>query len=227
MPDDWKHLEKYPLTAETAPDIPVPVVIGVNWYSDFDRPIRDSKGRYWIGRDSKKLGFIRGGHCVCIPASTLDDEEAWRIFYNQGKEGACVGFGASRMMSLLNRRRYDAKWLWNEAKAVDEWPETRPGDTNGTSVRAALDVLKARGHRRVRGGRTSPEALGEGISAFRWAKNVSDVLLALKNPAFEAAEAVPILNSWGKGYPHVVWLPLATLERLIREDGEVGLVTDR
>ena len=30
-----------------------------------------------------------------------------------GPEGACVGFGCSRMMSLLNRKRYDARWLWD------------------------------------------------------------------------------------------------------------------
>ena len=39
--------------------------------------------------------------------------------------------------------------------------------------------------------------------------------------------AVPLLNSWGRGYPHVVWMPDAVFDRMIREDGEVALVTDR
>ena len=76
----------------------------------------------------------------------------WREFYNQGQEGACVGFGSSEMMSILNHRRYDARWLWNEAKKIDEWPDTNPGDDNGTSVRAAMDVLRTEGH--IREGRT-------------------------------------------------------------------------
>ena len=50
------------------------------------------------------------------------------------------------MMSLLNRKRYDARWLWDWAKSTDEWPETNPGDDQGTSVRAACEILRARGH---------------------------------------------------------------------------------
>ena len=41
------------------------------------------------------------------------------------------------------------------------------------------------------------------------------------------ADAVRILNSWGRGYPHRVWMPDETLQRLIDEDGEVALITDR
>ncbi len=50
------------------------------------------------------------------------------------------------MMSLLNRKRYDARWLWDWAKSTDEWPETNPGDDQGTSVRAACEILRSRGH---------------------------------------------------------------------------------
>ena len=49
----------------------------------------------------------------------------------------------------------------------------------------------------------------------------------LKSPANDAAGAVRILNSWGRGYPHRVWMPDETLQRLIDEDGEVALITDR
>src|SRR5215212_4104686 len=40
IPDDWEHVERYPLTALSAEEQParVPVVIGVNWYSEFDNP---------------------------------------------------------------------------------------------------------------------------------------------------------------------------------------------
>ena len=143
-PTDFEHIEKYPLSALPRTAIPtgVPVVIGVDWYSNFDQPVKDGN-RYWIGRGD--LGSVRGGHCVCI-SSRQRDLRAWHSFYDQGSEGACVGFGTSRMMSLLNRRRYEARWLWDRAKEIDDWPDTNPGDSNGTSVRAALDILVNRGN---------------------------------------------------------------------------------
>ena len=33
-------------------------------------------------------------------------------------------------------------------------------------------------------------------------------------------------NSWGLEYPQV-WLPYDVMDRLIREDGEVAIVTDK
>lgn len=226
VPPDWEHYTKYPLTATTAPAAPVPVVIGVNWYSSFDAPVRDGNGRYWIGRGTS-LGRIRGGHAVCVPADHGDDARAWWEWYDQGKEGACVGFAASRMMSHLNRKRYDARKLWNRAKQIDEWPDTNPGDDSGTSVRAALDILATEGHWRVYRGRTAPLARHEGISVYRWARTADDVLAVVQNRLYERLGAVAILNSWGRAYPKVVFMPLETLQRLINEDGEVALVTDR
>src|ERR1044072_9957536 len=71
VPTDWDHYDRYPLTAATTPATPVPVVIGVNWYEDFDNP-QPVSGRWWIGR-STNLGHVRGGHCVCIePGDQLD-----------------------------------------------------------------------------------------------------------------------------------------------------------
>jgi hypothetical protein len=246
VPPDWRHYERYALTPATTPATPTPVAIGVNWYSDFDNPVQKG-GRYWIGLNSKQLGKIRGGHCVCLESGDqldgqgkvtrlLQDSQGWWDFYDQGKEGACVGFGCSRMMSLLNRKRYDARWLWDWAKATDEWPETKPGDDQGTSVRAACDILRSRGHVTWKDSYAKNDykkrdkeqpAAGEGIAANRWAKTVGEVHGVLKSPANDRAGAVRILNSWGRGYPHRVWMPDETLQRLIDEDGEVALVTDR
>lgn len=227
-------MEKYPLSAlpVSAQPTGVPVVIGVDWYSNFDSPEADG-GRFWIGRGN--LGTVRGGHCVCIRGKDLD-LFSWWDFYDQGSEGACVGFGTSRMMSLLNRKRYYARWLWDQAKLIDEWSDTVPGDNNGTSVRAALTVLMDRGHVYWQ-----PKYQGEpvaardarkpdkrhGIAAYRWAKTVDEVLTVIDNPTARELGAVPIFNSWGRGYPHKVWMPGETLQKLIDDDGEVGLVTDR
>lgn len=222
-PTDWEHFEKYSLTTAMAEAIskPTPVVVGINWYENFDTPVKDKNGMYWIGKGN--LGNIRGGHCVVMPADD-SDTAAWYKYYNQGKQGACVGFGSSRMMSLLNRKKYDAKWLWNEAKKIDEWADTNPGDDNGTSVRAAMDVLRLQGH--VRSNRTTPD-LKEGIEQNRWAISIEDLFSVLKNPAYSRIGAIPFINSWGASYPKKVWMPCETWHRLMNESGEFTMVTDK
>lgn len=239
VPPNFDHVEKYPLTAIPEAETPkVPVAIGINWYDDFDSPVAVRFGtltRYFVGRGSD-LGSIRGGHCVCIKVGSLSDPLTWWDFYNQGDEGACVGFGCSRMMSQLNRRRYDARWLWDMAKSVDPWPETNPGDDEGTSVHAGLDVLRGRGHvpwSSTYTGRTWQDrdaeepVFAEGVTANRWATSVDQIRAVLQSPLNDRLQAVPFLNSWGRNYPHVTWMPYAVLERLLGEDGEATLVTDR
>jgi hypothetical protein len=234
-PKDWTHVERYPLTADTAPSDPTPAVIGVNWYQAFDRPEKIGNA-WWVGR-SGDLGRLRGGHCVCLrpkgPAG-VDDVDWWQ-FYDQGSEGACVGFGVSRMLTLMNRRRYLARWVWDRAKEIDYWPDTNPGDNDGTSVNHGLYVVKTRGA--VKWSRSLKAAdadwqlrtklIGmpnEGIAAFRWTRGITDTLAALCTPD---ASYVTLMNSWGRDYPHYVRMPVEVLERLWREDGEIGLVTDR
>jgi hypothetical protein len=223
VPKDFDHVAKYPLRLATMPRVPAPIASGINWYDDFDHPIQDKDGKYWIGKNPNKLGSIRGGHCVCIPHLTSRDLPSWYKFYDQGEEGACVGFGSSRMMSLLNRKQFDPWWLWNQAKIVDEWPDTNPGDDNGTSVRAAMDILRLKGH--VLKGKTVPSAK-EGILENRWATNIDDAFTVLQNDAYKKLGALPFLNSWGSYYPHIVWMPCETWDRLMKEDGEFTMITD-
>jgi hypothetical protein len=231
VPTDWKHVEKFPLTALATTDRPkgVPVVIGINWYSDFDDPVLDSSGRWWVAKEGIK-GSIRGGHCVCLKPGNLTDPTSWWVFYNQLREGKCVGEGNSRMMSILNRVRYDATWLWHRARLTDEWTDNDDLSDNdqGTSVRAALEILRTEGLKRDRMHAESNGAqLKDGISAYRWATDVQDVLTTLNMPLATKLGAVPFLNSWGKDYPHIVWMPGEVLSRLQTEDGEIGIITDR
>jgi hypothetical protein len=222
LPTDFDHMDKYPMLMSAMPSKPVPVPIGVNWYSDFDTP-KLKNDKWWIGLDHKKLGSIRGGHCVCLKPPSLTDPASWWHFYDQGSEGACVGFGESRMMSLMNRKRYDARWLYHQAQLSDEYPDTPPAE--GTSVRAGCDILRKLGHATIgRNGLPGPPSLAEGIKVNRWAKSVDEVLQALGIPGWKS---VPILNSWGSIYPHIVNMPLETLGRLLNEDGEMAIVTDR
>jgi len=240
IPDDWQHVERYPLSALPAAEQPTlaPVVIGINWYTEFDHPVRDSaSGEYFIAAGGPKtLTKVRGGHCVCLePGGAVDTTESYH-FYNQGTEGACVGFAWSRCMSLFNGGRWAARWLWDAAKRTDEWPETNPGDTNGTSVRAAGRILQRLGHVawkasyaadnwRIRQGYKPDPA--QGIQAFRWARTVDDVHAVLGNPRADKLGAVPVLNSWGAAYPHRVYLPDAVLAKLIEQQGEIAVPADR
>jgi hypothetical protein len=228
-PPDWKHVEKYPVRRLVAFAETVSVV-----------------------NKSLDLG----------PAT-------WRTFYDQGQEGACCGFSASWMMSIRNRRRYAARWLYLEAQNVDEWGDTPPEE--GTSIRATCDVLRDKGHRRVRASKEYDVALSDGIEANRWATTVDEVRTAIANdnpvvfginwyskfsePQWDASsrrwwigkgdlgsirgghgiccfaardryQAVGLVNTWGLSYP-LVWVPYNTIQRLIDENGEAALITDR
>lgn len=227
---------------------------------------------------------------------------SWHWEHNQGREGSCVPHGSSMERAVTNTRqnilgallhktvRYDPIWLWNEAKKIDEWPETNPGDDEGTSVRAAYDVLRTVGHRRiglhsislnvdgvpvVNDPYEGPPSLDEGVLTNRWATTVDEMRTAIASNlpvtigvnwysnfdrpyhtlsgskpdyiigkdksslgvirgghcvciygASDRRQAFRVKNSWGKSYP-LVWLPYETMQRLLNEDGEAALVTDR
>lgn len=222
------------------------------------------------------------GHELVVPPAGTEKSLGlpwWWKDHDQGDEGACVGFGDSAMMSITNHYqrlkttgraityRYDCGWLYNEAQLVDEWDDTPPEE--GTSVRAACQILRARGHRRVQNGITGPELTAHGISAYRWATTIDEVRAAIfgglavaiginwydnfDDPVVfnkerwigrsdlgyirgghcvclfrmsDRRQAFQLMNSWGPYYPPV-WVPYTVLDRLIDEQGEIAVITDR
>lgn len=219
VPTDWEHVEKYPLRVSLVVK-PTPVVLGVNWYRSMSNPEKDTSGRWWIKGIS---GPLDGGHAICVKCAVLTDPLGWWDFYDQ-PDGSCVGFSESRAMSLLNRTRYNAHWLYEEAQKIDEWPGE---NYEGTSVRAGFEILRQRGHRRLINGVTGPERLEDGVAAYRWATSVADIHGAIQMPLADSLNGVPLLNSWGRSYPHIVWLWDEDLDRLLNEDGEAAVVVDR
>jgi hypothetical protein len=236
-----EHLDKYPLTAATAPAKPTSMVAGVNWYTGLMEPTWMKAGGVWrwvIGQ--KDLGRLAGGHAVCLRNVNVTDLSGWHGYYDQGTEGRCVEFSMLRMLSQHNRKRYDltTRWHYWEAQRVDEWPGgSYPGASpayEGTSVRAGLEVLRSKGAivanvlgRAYAPGR-DPATLvkaAEGIAAYRWARNWSDVRTTLGVPS--SLPGVPLVNSWGISWPHEVLLLDGAGERLLREDGEFGVIADR
>jgi hypothetical protein len=226
-PKDDRHRRLYPLTAGTMPDRPTPVVIGINWYHSYDAPMLKN-GFYWVGLGTD-WGAIRGGHAICIRPPALRDETGWWDFYEQ-RRGDCVGYSIARMMSLLNRRRYAAWLLYDEAQQIDEWSDTPPEE--GTSVRAGADVARTMGLHPVRGKTTGAISPRDGIATNRWAGSVEEIAACL-SPADSGALVlkrgyVELLQSWGRSYPHIVRLPLEALNRLVfAESGEATVVTDQ
>ena len=223
-----EHIRKHPLTAYTVPAEPTSVFGGMNWYSNFDNPVYDHITRkFWVGRGN--LGFIRGGHAIAFKPPSLIDPVSWWKYYDQGQEGACVGFSISHGSSLHNRVRYQARWLYQKAQEIDEWDDTPPEE--GTSVRAGLEVLRTLGHvktARFRFFQGDTPKIEHGIEAYKWATSVEQIVEVLGSQEYlNRVGGIPFLNSWGKDYPHIVYMPFEVVDRLIREDGEFGLVTDR
>jgi hypothetical protein len=122
----------------------------------------------------------------------------WHNEHDQGVEGACVGHGWQMSMAIMNTIqalkqgvkapyvRYDPFWLWNEAKKIDPWSETNPGDNNGTLVSSAGDILRTIGNvpwpdggeEEARNWQRdiSKEILKDaGISTVRWATSVDEI----------------------------------------------------
>lgn len=249
IPDNWDHVEKYPFRS-VAPAMVTAV---------------------------EKVMKLPGWH--------------WE--HDQGREGSCVGHGIAMERAITNTaqnvvlrilgiktRWYDSIDIWNQAKIIDGWPETNPGDDNGTSVHAGYDVARDKGIVRVDkmqlvNGRPTPIApqprsLAEGIATNRWARTVDEMRTGISQglpvtigvnwysnfdvPKPDAAgdywigkgnmgtirgghcvclygasdkrQAFRLKNSWGRAYP-LVWLPYSTMARLLAEQGEAALVTDR
>jgi len=228
LPEDKPYADKYPLSA--APATFKPVVLGINWYSDFDSPVLKD-GEYYIGLNPQKLGYVRGGHAISVKPQfssqgvSLKDRYPLHLYYDQGETGHCVGFAFSRACSWFNYYRFDGHYLYYEAKKI----EGDPGGEDGTSLDCGARAL-ARNHEQVAGVYPisqvqTPDPKWR-IQSYRWAQSVDEVRAVLASPNHDKHEAVPLFNSWGKWYPPYVWLPYETLGRLLSENGDACVPTD-
>src|SRR4051812_18501388 len=181
-PPDWEHVRKFPLAALEPAEQPrgIPVAAGTNWYSDFDEPVHQH-GRWWVCPDGQIHGSIRGEHCYCLKASESDIRDWW-IFYNQGQTPQCVGYGCCRVMTDLNRVRYDGPWLYNKAQEIGGYV-----GQEGAYVRDGLEALRLYGPKRASG---KDPVSADGISTYRWAQSVAEVVSVLNLPLAEKLEAV-------------------------------------
>jgi hypothetical protein len=238
------HLEKYPLTAATLPSQATPVQAGFNvyrWLMDPDRMRVNGRIRWVVGNvASSSWGRVIGGHAVALRPWRTTDAYSWWPYYDQQNEGRCPEFSALRVLSLLNRKRYDitSRWHYWQMQRIDEWAGGSYPDADpfyeGSSVRAALEVLRQYGAipalpsgYSYTNEKTAQAAVkpAEGIAAYRWCLTWQMVRTVLGVP--DDLPGVPLLNSWGKSFPREVLLLDDAGERLLREDGEFGTVVDR
>ncbi len=75
-----------------------PVVIGINWYSEFMYPVFDG-GKWWIG-NSPNLGYVQGGHAICVIGAS-DALQAFKLINSWGRIYPIVWIPYKVMSRLL------------------------------------------------------------------------------------------------------------------------------
>lgn len=239
-----EHFDKYPLTLATIPSRATPVQAGFNVYRWLMEPVQRRVGGrlVWVAGDvpMANWGRVLGGHAVAFKPHDVLDAYGWWDYYDQGVEGRCPEFSLLRVLSLMNRKRYDitSRWHYFQMQREDEWAGgSYPGASpvyEGSSVRAALEVARKYGAipalpsgRSFAPGANVQSAVRpeEGIAAYRWCRSWDDVRAVLRVP--DEQDGIDYLQSWGRSHPRMLRLPDAAGERLLREQGEFGVVTDR
>jgi hypothetical protein len=214
----------------------------------------------------------------------------WHKSHNQVQTNSCVGHGIVMERAITNARqvyllslifptkRYNPLFTWNKAKSIDYWPDTNPGDNNGTAVSSGYDACRQFGVEPVKGMRAGasipypiepkPISKADGQLTNRWATSVDQMRTAISmrqavtigtnwyNQMFYPTErangewwlgdvvsgapdghctciygasdkrqAFRLKNSW-EAWPEV-WISYALMQRLLSENGEAALITDK
>lgn len=223
-PDDT-HLRRYPLTAETAPETPRSLVIGIPWYAGWGRAgLVEKSGTFWIPPQDT-WGRVVGGHAIAVQSPHHKDSTRWWSYHDQ-VGGSCTGWSAGRVQTLHNRERYGCQYIYEHAQQIDEWDDTPPEE--GSSLRAAAEVLRTVGAYDRKGVAHKED----GIEVYRWAPSIEDMAACL-SPYDGGAKILNrgyfvLLQSWGGFYPHHTRMALEDADRVIyREYGECCVYTDR
>lgn len=174
------------------------------WYTNVDKSVEPGHG---LGRRQHTVNVPFGRmamHPVTLmmPRFTVNKRLSlpyqYLSKYDQGQEGACVGFAWSWAMSILNRRFYAARKLYLEAQLIDPWADTPPEE--GTSTISAAQILQQQGHWRFARGVTWPLALTEGIAEFRMANTIDELRMAI-----QLDTPVVLGINWYSNFDSPVW----------------------
>jgi len=121
---------------------------------------------------------------------------SYGAWYDQGKSNACTGYSASWMMSIYNQYRYNAQWMYYQARLYDKDPSTDPPADIGSYVWAAFSALRSQGHVRVNADKKqdAPDSR-DGIQSFYWCRTVDQV-----REAFNLERCVVLGVNWYKDF---------------------------
>lgn len=124
---------------------------------------------------------------------TVHVDEALVPIYDQGDLEACTGFSSTWAMSILHdQHEFDPVKLWEQAKLEDAFPENNAASDNaGSTVRAAMHVLRTKGHVPSTGTDPKDEGLEiaadsewireDGVTAYHWATTVDQIRAAVSS----------------------------------------------
>ncbi len=120
-------------------------------------------GRLHIPDDRDK-NFLMGAQA---PVEIKRESRHWtnRGILDQGGTSECVAYSTKKFLlasPVINKVTFTENWLYKEAQKLDAWPGE---DYDGTSVRAAMKVLKREGY----------------ISQYNWAFSVDPVIQHVLN----------------------------------------------
>lgn len=223
IPPDWQHVETHHVNQLAVKPKHMPVVLGIAWYQNFDRPVKGTDGKYRIGKGN--LGSIRGYHAICCEpapdpavAGKEQDVATWHMFFDQGETPACEGFSHARAMTLIYREKFNPFWLYDDARRKEG---TYP-DGEGSTNRETCAALQSWGVHPESGEHAIPQpwsshAGGHKIASYHWMTTVDEVCAVLGLPA---GSEVPLLQSWGVNYPERVYLDPHALATVLGEEGE-------
>jgi hypothetical protein len=226
-PKDYDHVSRYSAANLDLPTVPpTPVIFGINWHTNFDKPVKDDKsGLYWIGR-SKQLGTVRGGHAIgalykgqVLPPKFVD-------LFNQGDTPRCVGFSITKQLSAARGKVFDPGVCYTEAQQLDSEPGPPP-PYDGTEVRAGfmaeqkfgptLAKVQSLDDRVV--GKSQPVGHPElGVDSYYWCTTVEQIRTVL---GLTGTDPIVLSNTWGHAYPDVC-IPDEVVAKLLKEGGEAG-----
>lgn len=244
VPTDWKHVEKYPLRA--ALKIGPSGIIALEKVLDAPRQYRDDYDQGWIGAC---VGFSQSWMMSILnrklySAIWLYDQaqliDEWAD--TPPEEGTSLRAGFDVLRTKGHRRVYaqhERPEALKEGILENRWAttvdEVRAAIASGIPVNLGIWWYDAffSPEQRPRLDDNGKEITQFGVK--RW-----DYWIGVNNwgsmagghaitciGASDRRQAFALCNTWGETYPYIVWLPYVSFERLMKEDGEAGIVTDR
>jgi hypothetical protein len=230
IPTSWEHVSKYPLRLMAAPPVPPITVERVLSLPAYRRELDQGTEGACTGFGSTWMMAILNRRLYHARQLYLEAQKIDEWDDTPPQEGSSV----RAVMDVLRTRGHwrrvngtnfapipDARHGISENRWATKVDEIRACIAAGVPVTGGFNwytAFDSEGIQKIgmdywigRGGDLGPIRGGHCICIYG---------------ASDRRQAVKIVNNWGVTYP-LVWLPYTVLRRLLKEDGEASIVTDR